>query len=339
VLLVVLGAGASYDSLEPLRLPDRHPDRPPLAAELFDDRDTFREVEVRYPEASALFPVLRQAGRAGSIEAEFDRLQSEAASSTTRARQLAALRFYIRQVIEAIQARWISNNRVTQLNHNALLEQLDFGRKGTDPILLVTFNYDTFIEQALSRANHRLETLSDFVDNSRFPLFKLHGSVDWSREVVIDGSVSREDVRGGAFDAAGLIKYASQWREIDYFVRAQTTFAEGRHFVPALAVPVQSKIDFQCPSQHVRALKSQLPDVDRILTIGWRGQEQHFLNFLKKGIREPVKVLCISGDQAKSEQTLERIRGSGLPMDTGGAPDMGFSDLVCTRAVESFLGA
>src|SRR5206468_5581014 len=98
VLLVILGAGASYDSLEPLRgVPN--PNRPPLAAELFDDREAFRRVAESYTEPLGLFPWLRKQGADGSIEAAFDTLQKEAEEKPQRVRQLAAIRFYIRDAI------------------------------------------------------------------------------------------------------------------------------------------------------------------------------------------------------------------------------------------------
>jgi len=70
MILVIFGAGASYDSV-PSRTPDRHPrallySRPPLARELFLGTDFFMSVLSRFPGCHPIVPYLQAAG-GGSI--------------------------------------------------------------------------------------------------------------------------------------------------------------------------------------------------------------------------------------------------------------------------------
>lgn len=334
MLLVVFGAGASYDSIEPLQ-GSRHDARPPLAKELFDDRPVFRQAADLYPEASDLFVALRTQGRIGNIEELLDRYQAEVEHKPARVRQLASLRFYIRHVIANVCAHWTSG-RESQLNHCALLEQLDYCRIGDEPIVLVTFNYDTLIEQALGRRGRVISELDEYVADSDFPLFKLHGSVNWSREITITGVVSRADLDNGAFNERSLVKYAGQWQEQDEFFLGQTTFIKGHHFVPAIAVPVRAKAAYQCPNRHISTLEQHLRQVDRIITIGWRAQEEQFLGLLRNRITRPVQILACSGSVTDSRATIANLEGA-LNIRSHEAFEHGFSWLVGYDVVRTFL--
>jgi hypothetical protein len=340
MLLVILGAGASYDSIGPLQHNANYPDktRPPLAGELFDDRDLFRDVASKYGPASALFPTLRHAGHHGSIEAALSELQSEVSEHPSRIKQLAALRFYIRDVIEGVCQQWTSGSRESQLNHHALLEQLEFGRRD-EPVLIVTFNYDPYVEYALKRNGNAVGNLRAYIQDTHFPLFKLHGSANWSREVTLSGLIDHRDLQNGGLDASGLIKYAAQWREGDTFIANHTTYSEGRHFVPAIAIPVQSKSAFQCPGYHLSRLREMLPQVDRILTVGWRAQEEHFLRLLAEHATNPVRLFIVSGNSKAAEETETHLRRARLLVESAEATDLGFTDLVARNAARHFMRA
>ena len=51
----------------------------------------------------------------------------------------------------------------------------------------------------------------------------------------------------------------------------------GRLIFPALAIPVEGKDEFSCPKRHVERLRNLLAGASRIMTIGWRATEAHFL--------------------------------------------------------------
>ena len=80
MLLVVLGAGASYDSAssrDPLN-PDysQMDHRPPLAAQLFSDRSSFVAVMAKYSQCLPIIPRLQRVAPGGSVEGELQRLQA-----------------------------------------------------------------------------------------------------------------------------------------------------------------------------------------------------------------------------------------------------------------------
>ncbi|SRR5258708_22816687 len=92
-LLVVFGAGASFDSIG-TNLNWTDPARPPLANRLFDGR--FNPVLTKHESAGTLIAELRRQGDTLALEAELDRIQRDLAPTRATYRsELTALRFYL----------------------------------------------------------------------------------------------------------------------------------------------------------------------------------------------------------------------------------------------------
>ena len=51
---------------------------------------------------------------------------------------------------------------------------------------------------------------------------------------------------------------------------------------PAIALPLRSKTTFSCPPNHLEKLQQRLKECDRLLVVGWRAQDQHFLKLLTR---------------------------------------------------------
>src|SRR5215510_4173764 len=81
MLLVIFGAGASYDSVPARSFAFSRfamlPDRPPLAHELFDDRPQFVEDLDAFPQCKRIVPDLRKDSLGGAFEQTLQRLQEE----------------------------------------------------------------------------------------------------------------------------------------------------------------------------------------------------------------------------------------------------------------------
>jgi hypothetical protein len=338
MLLVIFGAGASYDSMATMPVRAGGEFRPPLAAQLFDDRDVFRTVEQHYPEAARIFPPLREAARGAGIEAAVEEYQAEADGYPPRRIHLASLRYYIREAIDVVSQTWLSQRPVTQLNYYTLLDQIDSVR-GDSRVLMVSFNYDTLVEASLAKFGSPIEHMHEYAEGLEWSLFKVHGSVDWSRQVTLAQTVRirQGDLTNGVIDEAALIRNAENWQEGDEFIRAVTRFTGGNYYVPAIAVPVQTKSSFQCPEGHLDVLRRALPTVTHILTIGWRAQEQHFMRLLVDHLVQPISLFSVSGSAEFSGHTLDAIRAHSVPIASAHAADFGFSELVSRKAALDFL--
>ena len=193
MLLVIFGAGASYDS-DPSLQPGgpynlQNDNRPPLADDLFANRQEFRNTAARFSECSAIVPYLRNIPPGTSIERRLEELQAEALDLThrypLRLAQLAAVRFYIQTVLEGCTERWYQqSNGIT--NYLTLLDEIRC--RGNDRACLVTFNYDRLIENGIQKLTG--EAVWDFDEYlaGPFQLFKVHGSVNWGRVVKDSGT-------------------------------------------------------------------------------------------------------------------------------------------------------
>jgi hypothetical protein len=85
---------------------------------------------------------------------------------------------------------------------------------------------------------------------------------------------------------------------------------EDQYLVPALAIPTQTKAHFQCPPSDVEALENALPNVDRVLVIGWRGGEQQFLDLWSDRTNSNLAGVVVGGDQQAADAVRAKIEES-----------------------------
>jgi hypothetical protein len=108
-----------------------------------------------------------------------------------------------------------------------------------------------------------------------------------------------------------LIKRAQELVLADTY-RVVTEWPIGKHgklpIFPALAIPVEAKDDFVCPASHVTALKEAIPQVTKILIVGWRGVEAHAVELLK-GLKQPngISGVVVAGNYAAANEVAARL--------------------------------
>ena len=81
---------------------------------------------------------------------------------------------------------------------------------------------------------------------------------------------------------------------------------------PALAIPLQSKLDSVCPANHLQQLDNCLPEISKILIIGWRATDAPFLEMLynRAPCNIPVQVVCESLESCM--QVIQNMERAGL---------------------------
>jgi len=344
VLMVILGAGASYDS-SPDRLPIGLTDlglghRPPLAANLFEVREHFAQARAQFPQFHELIAhLLPQDGR--SIEEVLQEFQDDAPRDPRRYVQLAAIRYYLQQAFKRLIPQWMLLTGGV-LNHITLLDKIRSYVDPHEPVLFVTFNYDTLLEEALFKHDKRITfgKIDDYVLGrvpDRFRVFKLHGSVNWGRCLTSGPSVvtQSQQARGPWGSAEIMIENAAALGLSDDYcvVTDDKAGFVGPPLFPAIAIPVVSKATFECPPAHVDMLRNLIPEVDRILAIGWRANERDFLNMLRDMNAASIVTMCgpHSGD------TLERLRGLSFRVKPNPMALDGFSRSVTDSRLNAFL--
>src|SRR5207237_5041547 len=159
--------------------------------------------------------------------------------------------------------------------------EIDRWRNGTsNAVLLATFNYDRLIEDALKGLDVNVEddvNLNGYIAHPVYKLFKVHGSVNWARtldnvEKVPVGENPVEIVRRNIKGAENI----KMTNTIRLDGNHPTTHINGVPAIPAIAIPIQNKNEVECPAGHMVALTRELPQIRKILIIGWRGTENLF---------------------------------------------------------------
>jgi hypothetical protein len=131
MILVIFGAGASYDSCptfpvkgsNPVAVRSQTPERPPLAAELFSNNDIFSDALREYWECNPIVPYLRELSDGISFEQALDKLQEESATDPTRTKQLTGVRFYLKDMLYRCEGHWAGLTRGIT-NYLTLMDQL-----------------------------------------------------------------------------------------------------------------------------------------------------------------------------------------------------------------------
>jgi hypothetical protein len=178
MLMVVIGAGASYDSVPSISGNSAYLDRPPLADQLFHARPEFSKVMQRLPACLPIIPLVQNLPSGRTVEHVLQHLQSEAQDYPKRLRQLAAIRYYLHIMLWGCELRWLDIAKGVT-NYKTLLDQIERWRKPDEQVCLVTFNYDRLIEDALPAVGVEIRELSDYVGSDTYKLIKLHGSINW----------------------------------------------------------------------------------------------------------------------------------------------------------------
>ena len=308
--------------------------RPPLADSLFSNSEpVYVRARGAFPQMHAILPYLiRRSGQ--SVEQVLQRLQDEAPSYPVRHIQLAAVRYYLQYLMTEIGHTWYTEKARGITNHGTLLDQIRHGRRTKDAVCLITFNYDTLIEQALG---NQADTIPGYISDDRFKLFKLHGSVNWGRKVT--SRISSFNVGNDWQIAEEIIANAATLTVSDDYEITNGIppgGARDRPLAPAIAIPILKKDRFECPAAHSRMLSELIPRTDKILTIGWRATEDHFLDVLSAHLKPGATIIACSGTRESAVETLDKLRAKHITAHFEPLAG-GFSEMIADRQVVRFL--
>jgi len=180
--------------------------------------------------------------------------------------------------------------------------------------------------------------LDGYISNQYLKVIKVHGSIDWVREVSNDfPDINRMDdlVRiNRMIHLAPELQISGRFRMIRHL---PPSAEQGKALYPAIAIPIEKKSEFECPIEHLNALRSCLPEVKKILVIGWRGSEKHFMKELREQIKHPLKSMIVSGKPEDAEEprmNLETLGHSSFTISRGG-----FTELILGDELSNFLKA
>jgi hypothetical protein len=349
MLLVILGAGASFDSLPPdirdqLTIRQLAEYRPPLAKELFDARDSFGVVLDKYPECAALVGELRSRVAGGaSIEEELEQLMTRAEKHPLLHRGLVALRFYLQETLWSCGTTWREfSHGIT--NYATFFLRLDEWRHQQDEqVCIVNFNYDLLVDDALhATLGVDLSSVEMFVADPRYKYLKLHGSSNWGRRVHAPGGTyySKPDhARRILIEHAETLNISEDFVLRDPDQPPSDSAPYPSILLPAIAIPVTSKYAFECPGSQLKALDRAIQETMNILVVGWRGSERHFLERLTNLPGMAPKVQIVGASEAGTQETADNLASVGLDQSVMDRFTDGFSAYLEGNTFSEFLDA
>jgi hypothetical protein len=333
MLMVIFGAGASYDSVSEETMKSMPLEyRPPLARDLFENRVPFSHALTQYPYISSVVGRLRRLGRTGgTLEENLETLKVEGAAHEPTQWALNAMRFYLRDIIRDCGRVWQSESR-GGTHYAEMVRRLDIWRVSHEgPVIFVTFNYDTLLEGALrfslnvalNRTDQRDPGLSTYVSGSNYQLFKLHGSIDWEVAVPYGTFLlsSMEEVTNELLIRRPNIVLTDAYAYFGQF------WGEKVVAYPAIAVPTQNKSDsdFACPKLHQQTLVETLPKVTKLISIGWRGAERHFLDLMSERMTSVQDAWVVAESIDSANEAVKHLGRVGVVATPLGG---GFSEFI-----------
>lgn len=346
MLMVIFGAGASYDSVSPADLVPRVDPalRPPLAKDLFANGPVQGDAINRYQQVRAVVPRLRAASTEGpTIERELEAIQAEAKSMPTHYQILVALRYYFRHLLHTCGSEWHKfANGVT--NYVRLLYRLEQWRvRSKSDVCLVSFNYDTLLDSACRDVLQMdLTQTGHYISYDNYKIIKPHGSVNWGVRLdhVLDRSMKDNEIEQKVIALGNKLQPSNDiYATMGQSIRNPMDSTTSSPLVPAIAIPMEQKSEahFVCPKNHLEHLRRAIAKTDHLLVIGWRGNEEHFLSLWDEKSPWLRRVLIVSGsDTHDIAENFNRPGMIGTGCEVSDYKD-GFSNFLATAELETFL--
>jgi hypothetical protein len=275
----------------------------------------------------------------GKVEPKMEELRLEAKNNPEVPKQLAAIQYYLQDLINSCQGGWnqliATYGGVT--NYRSFIDDVEGWRQRVDvkEVFFVTFNYDTLLEESIRsdpRIGLQIEKMSDYV-SGLYKIIKPHGSINWSHHISSlpsyhESPKNEDDYIPIVIDKAGELKIDD---EIDL-----RNVARGMEY-PALAIPVESKSEYECPREHLEKLWEFLPSVKIIITVGWSAGEFHFMERLAQGLSHGVKVQIVSADRHSAVEVQRRMELLGIKGEIFATPARGFTAYETEVEAKRFL--
>lgn len=306
-LLVVIGAGASYDSWPPhIPIDPLRHQRIPMANELFDFEKA-QNALLNDLHLLGLAAKLRRKARSEKehfdIEAELANINNLAMKSSNLddLQKLFVARFYIHSLITDLTEATV-NHTHGHTSYIDLINQLQAWitkAPGMRSVVIVSFNYDDLLERAMANVyNFNWEDadarypIAKYYQNRSMKVFKPHGSINWGVSV----SRHEESYRYNTIDEISKdfyrIKLGDEFEVVNNNLFRSNT---SKSSIPAIAIPYKDKTGFsECPSYMYDAMMEELKRVDKIITLGWKGGEQHFTSLLARERHHINELIVVS---------------------------------------------
>jgi hypothetical protein len=281
---------------------------------MFSER-AFDDVLGHYPRAHWIMSDVRTAARSAR-GVTFEQKLAELQESKDRDIQAA-----MAQVPFALHSyfRMISRDFTSQaINYAAVLARFLLREIN---VAFGSLNYDTLLDQTIEQATQERLAHQQYRDyEGRWLLAKLHGSADWGYRWVDNYAdhLERSLTTGEPITDLQLLRLhgRAEARRDEVIGDAGldlTNLQTGRRYYPALALPVEGKYGFVCPTWTERALGEAIAKSTGLLFIGFSGHDKDVLDLLGAHVGKSVQVVHFVGYK-DAEEVGSRVLAGVLPL-------------------------
>lgn len=185
-----------------------------------------------------------------------------------------------------------------------------------EPVLCVTFNYDTLLEAACQSVYGRsFNTINEYAAGEGVRLYKPHGSVNWRQAARWGQPINTWYMGPQALDIAINSAADLEWRQ-EFRVQVDDQYQDSGGmdsvWLPAVSVPARSKATFTMPDTHQQQLKADLGGVSTVIAVGWRARERHFLRLLQDHLPStPARLVAVAESEASAMETVDHLWETG----------------------------
>lgn len=273
--LVIFGAGASYDLVNPKHYEafEDSDERPPRADDIFKtNNDFFAQIQNQFGRIRGLIGSVR--GRMTNSDKNLEQVLDKIQTDGLFEEEIPYLKRYLAKLFFQISKH---NAQYPGNNYDIFFRYM---KEACTSCYVVNFNYDYLAQKAIEdRLGMRFSNIETYLGHP-IKLFHVHGSVLW--------------------------KYHNKHYEVQNYNNASIDFT-----YPAIVNPTESGKDFICPGDHIDALRGYLErEANAIIIIGWKGTEDHFNEKILSLIpQENIhRIIIVGGESEFNDSILSRIK-------------------------------
>jgi hypothetical protein len=328
-LFVIVGAGASHGCAHPGSVPTNGYLTPPLVTDLF--RPTAHldavaaQVLPQYPLAKLAAADLRGLDDSLAIEDVIRRRYKES-SNVLDKRIFRAIPPYLQDLLHRVSYSYTDfpQNYESLVTHMLRLKEVVF----------VSLNYDVILDNVLGSVDPPTGDMDWYVNPHRgWSLIKLHGSVNWSRQITSAGGrevFTDPPEKMSLSDRITVTPSTNLWK-IRGFSSSGGSHAPGDLRYPVVSVPIGQADELACPNMHVRFLQDRLATTTglHLLFLGYSGNDREVLALIRNS-GSPIETLTIvdRSHTGASETAARLSRDHSLAAHSTMLVDGDFTDWV-----------
>jgi hypothetical protein len=321
--IYIIGAGASANSISmngPIGKFKEDKFRPPLGNDLF--HDNFDSFILKY---TGVRNFARRFTRAGTQQKTIEQLFEE---EWLEIRNKPAMNLHIEHIQVQFYLSELFNRISEKMKENYfkwdlfghLAENLKANANRENATCIISFNYDTLIDNALQDVFHfEYNEMSDYINNkNKIILIKPHGSANWGWPFKFNQTPLQHqlnfisELQKNGYSMYRLMHEMLNQHHLNHqswnldhnnepnYVPRYTINRDGiqliknnNPYMPALLMPFKDKDEFIMPSHHQIKMEAAMASAEEIVIIGWKGGEFHFNQKLNKKISQLKKITLV----------------------------------------------